>query len=293
MNNPIFLLISAVICWGLNWPITKVALQYVSPIWFSFARVFGAAICCFLYLAFKKAIALPKKGDLVFILSIGIIQFALFLIFINIALVYESASRAVILCFCSPFLVMPLSAIFFHEKIHFLKTIGGFFGLAGIVTLLHPSSVDWSQKGVIAGDVLLLLSALCWAISILITRYGKRESPMPVLLAWQFLVGSLVCVPIALFLEPKPLLVQNTISWASTLYSAIPGTAYAYWAGQTATARLSASISSLALLGVPLCGVLASWIMINEVPGPSTLISLALLMIGLGLSAIGHSKTKA
>ncbi|MBL4690967.1 MAG: EamA family transporter [Rhodospirillales bacterium] len=41
-----------VVFWGVNWPVMKMAIQHVSPLWFAATRIFPGSLFLFGLLAF-------------------------------------------------------------------------------------------------------------------------------------------------------------------------------------------------------------------------------------------------
>src|SRR5262245_2921458 len=80
------LLLLLVLIWGANWPAMKVGLTHVGPLWFACARYWLGAACLFGYLAVTRQLALPTRADWPIIVSVGILQMALFQPLVNLGL---------------------------------------------------------------------------------------------------------------------------------------------------------------------------------------------------------------
>src|SRR5690348_7359701 len=98
----ILLLLAVIIVWGFIWPLTKLALRDVAPLWLAVLRLLSATICLFAYLLATKKLQLPSKLDIPIILSVGLLQFGVCNFLINEGLVYVSASRSAILIYTTP-----------------------------------------------------------------------------------------------------------------------------------------------------------------------------------------------
>ena len=69
-----YLLLAAVVAlWGINWPIMKAGLNYISPLWFATARVILGGGCLFALLGAQKRLRLPGRSDLPALLSVGMV----------------------------------------------------------------------------------------------------------------------------------------------------------------------------------------------------------------------------
>lgn len=290
-TRPIYLiLLINVVIWALAWPISKIGLQYMGPLWYTAFRFIIASFTCFIGLGLVRAIKIPQKKDLPFILVIGILQMTLFLSLMNIGLFYVGAGRAAILAYSTPLWVTPLAAIFFHESLTPQKVLGVLLGLSGILILFAPASLDWSNHNVVYGNVLLLLAAFIWAIAILQSRFGRWHSAPLQLVPWQLLLATVLTTFFAYLKEPL-----NTIQWNTTLnlsliYNGVLATAFGYWASVTVFKNLPAINSSLAYLSVPVLGLLCSAYILGEKVSITTTFAIILIMTGLVCVALSKNR---
>jgi drug/metabolite transporter (DMT)-like permease len=287
------LLLANVVIWALAWPISKIGLAYMGPLWYSAIRFIIGSAVCFIGLGAAGAISLPKRQDLPIILGIGILQMTLFLVLINTGLSFVGAGRSAILAYSTPLWVTPLAALFFGEAVTRMKLIGVLLGLAGITILFSPTSLDWSNHNVVIGNLLLLLSALVWAIALLQTRFGRWHSDPLKLLPWQLLLATVLTTAIALIFEPTSTIQWNTSLWATLIFNGLLSTAFGYWAAITVFKNLPAVSSSLWYLGVPVLGLLFSAAILDEAITFSMGSAMALIMAGLVCVALSRSRPNA
>src|SRR5690606_35180586 len=110
----------------------------------------------------------------------------------------------------------------------------------------------------------ILSAALCWAVCIVHGRAHRCTASALQLLPWQILVAAIVQLGLAVRLEGIP---EIEWSWRLLLllaYGGLIGTALAYWAMNTVSRALSASVISLASLGVPVVGLLFATLVLHE-----------------------------
>ncbi len=293
-TRPIYLiLLTNVVIWALAWPISKIGLQYMGPLWYTAIRFIIATITCFIGLGLVGALKIPQKKDLPVILGIGILQMTLFLSFMNIGLFYVGAGRAAILAYSTPLWVTPLAAIFFHESLSPLKVVGVLLGLSGILILFSPTSLDWSNHNVVYGNILLVLAAFVWALSILQSRFGRWHSPPLQLVPWQLLLATVLTTLFAYFKEPLDTIQWNTTLNLTLIYNGILATAFGYWASVTVFKNLPAINASLSYLSVPVLGLLCSAYILGEAVSFSMTIAIILIMTGLVCVALSKNKNPA
>ena len=159
-----------VLIWGLNWPIMKMVVQFMPPLWFVVARLALGALCLFALLAATGRLAKPTKADWPVIWSVSFFQMYVFMTLTTVGIQFIPAGRSAILSYTSPLWVLPAAILFFGEKLTRWRFLGMAAGLAGLVVLLNPASIDWSDDHVLLGNGLLLFGAVMWAIAILHTR---------------------------------------------------------------------------------------------------------------------------
>ncbi|MDX9862386.1 MAG: DMT family transporter, partial [Rhodospirillales bacterium] len=87
------LLIAVIFLWGVNWPIMKAGLAYISPLWFAAGRVVLAAIVLFGLLAALGRLRLPRRGHWGVLLSVGIGQIGANMALIHLGVQYIEAGR--------------------------------------------------------------------------------------------------------------------------------------------------------------------------------------------------------
>ena len=279
------LFICFVLVWGVSWPLTKIGLQRIDPMWFIALRLILGAGSLMLYAWYKGVLAWPKRQDIPILLSVSIVQEVLYFFLAAEGLVVETVSRASLLVYSTPFWVMPLSVLIFKEKLTKIKVAGFFLGMAGFVVLFNPLAFDWSNHRVIVSNGLLLLSSLCWAVGILHTKYGKWASPMLLLVAWQGTIAAAVFTVYAACTAPFPAWRSIWSSIGPLVYTGLLSSGLGAVVGFTVTRHLPVAITSISLLAVPLVGIISSAIWLDEPIEKASLFASAFILLGIGCIA--------
>lgn len=271
-----------ILSWGMAWPINKIGLAYMSPLWYTAIRlIVGTVTMMVLVIAIKK-FSLPKKKDLPLIAIIGLLQISIYILLANVGLAYLPAGRSSLLAYTTPLWVMPAATIFFNEEAGWLRWLGFALGIAGLFILMSPWEVDWTNKNVLFGSAMLLLASLCWAISMLCTRYMHwSKSPLE-LIPWQLLIGTIPILALAIIKEPGITITWNPALILSLIYTGILVTGLSYWSGIVINRELPTIVVSLGFLVVPVCSLLVSAVFMHEVVNLPTTVAMLFILAGLG-----------
>ena len=85
-RNALLLLGVVVLAWGFTWVVSKLLLQYMTPIWAVAARsAVGTAALLVLGIALRR-VAWPVKADLPVILSVGLLHMGAFAALVSLGL---------------------------------------------------------------------------------------------------------------------------------------------------------------------------------------------------------------
>jgi drug/metabolite transporter (DMT)-like permease len=284
------LLAVVVLFWGLNWPVMKVAMESVTPLWFAVCRVSLGALTLFAVLAATGRLVLPPRGDMPIVLTAGLLQMAGMIPLSNFGLMHVPAGRSAVLVYTFPMWVAPGAVLLLGEKLTPLRLAGLGLGLGGIAVLFNPGHFDWSDRNALIGNGALVLSAILWSIAVVHIR-GHRFRCSPLQLApWQMVVALVVLVPLALALEGPPQMPWTAEIGLILAYNGIIATAFCFWGSVTVTRALPAMTSSLAMIGVPIVGVAASAIALGEPLSVDLLAAMALVLAGLALISLADRR---
>lgn len=137
-----------------------------------------------------------------------------------------------------------------------LSAVAGVIGMA--MLLLSPQTV-FDGLGIGAA----LLGAVCMATGVWLTRRWQMDMPVLALTGWQLLLGGLMLLPLALWVD-LPLPVLTPVQWGAYAYLCVAGAlvAYALWFRGLGRLPVEAA-ASLGLLS-PLTAVLLGWVLLGQ-----------------------------
>ena len=204
---------------------------------------------------------LPR--DLLAVFALGVGQFALLVIFLNVGLQFISSTRAALLFATMPLITMAAAAMLGREALTRGKTAGVVLTIIGVAATLGENLLVDGGAGEWLGVLAVLTSALCGALcSVFYRPYLARYPTLP--LAALAMLASVVFLLAAAGMEgvfTRPLHLSAT-AWATIVFIGVSsGLGYMLWlwalkhASPTrVTVFLSLSPLTAALLGVGLLG---------------------------------------
>lgn len=283
-------LAGAIVGYGGLWPVTRKAIETIPPFWFASLRMWAGLTILIIVLHFTGRLRLPSRHDLPLILSIGILMLAFYTTLMHIALLYVEAGRAALLGYTTPLWVMPAAYFLFAETPSRRKLAGMVVAMTGLVVLFNPGAFDWSDEDVILGNGLLLICALLWSVTIIHIR-SYRSLLTPIQLApFQLMISATFIGVMALIFEPLP-----DFDWTGTeiglfAYGATFGTALAMMSVTTCVRYLPTVVSTVGLLGAPVCALILSVLFLDEALTADLAAGLVLIIGGIALVSVPDRK---
>ncbi|MCB9960026.1 MAG: DMT family transporter [Rhodospirillaceae bacterium] len=281
----VIMLALVVVVWGVNWPVMKTGLQHIGPMTFAAARIGLGGLTMFIGLAAAGRLVWPTRHDLPLILSVSLLHMVGFLVLVNTGLLFVDAGRSAILAYTTPLWVVPGAVWLLGERLSRLKVAGLATGLAGVAVLFNPLGFDWTHPDTLIGNGCLMLAALLWALAILHIRAHRWVTGPIELSPWQFLVGSLVLVPLAYVLEGSRPIDFTPELIAILAFNGPIASAFGFIAQILVARSLPAVTTSLGLLAVPMAGLLFSAWLLGETIDVTRGLGLVLIIGGLALVA--------
>jgi drug/metabolite transporter (DMT)-like permease len=274
-----------VVVWGCNWPINKVVLNHIPPLWFACLRVGAGGLTFFLVQAFgPNGIKLPERSDWAVVVSIGLLQISAVMGLVQLGLANVSAGRSAILSYTTPLWVLPGSIMFLGERPRLFKLIGLLLGVVGVAVMFNPFSFDWSDHTALIGNLYLMIAAALWAGVIIHVRAHRWTDTPWALAPWQMCVGLGPLVALAWLVEGRPpMLTASLETIVLVIYSGPLITAFPLWALITVSKNLPALTTSLTLLLVPVVGLVSSVLVLSEQVDVSLIVGLLLIVGAVAL----------
>jgi drug/metabolite transporter (DMT)-like permease len=285
-----WLLIALVLTWAISWPVIKVGVASVPPLWFAALRYAIAAPCLFAVVALRGELAWPPRSDLSLVALSSLLQMGAYSALTGMALTVLPPGRASVLAFSTPLWVVPLAAWRLRERLTRSGRTGVVLGLAGVLSIAAPS-LDGDGHH-LSAYAMLIGAAAAWAITIVAVRAHRFAATALALAPWQMLIAAGALLPMALLSEGAPPAI-DVRGAASLAYVGPVATAFAYWAVVEAGRRYRASTMSIALLATPSLGIVISAGVLGEAVGMSLIAGVLLTGAGIGMVSLRPAPTRA
>ena len=258
-------LLALTLMWGVNWPMMKLSLQEMSPLYFRASTMLLGAGWLFFYVRRAGARMWPAGREWAAIALLALPN-VLGWHTLSIFGVQELASgRAAILGFTMPIFTVLLGAAFFGERITPRVRVAVICASIAIALLLWHELARISGRP--AGIAWMLGAAVCWALGTLMYRRAQFTLSPLVVTVWMLLLGSVAVWALALSLEPVPDITRFSMPmWVSLAYGVVInyGFAQLIWFGMART--LPPATSAMSIMAIPLVGTLSATLIVGEVP---------------------------
>ena len=273
----LLLLAALSLFWGANWPVMKMVLSEVPPLYFR--------SCCLLLggvgmLALARLSGIPLRvpsGQWTRVLWLAAFNISGWNALVIIGVSLLPSGRAALLGYTMPLWSMLLSVVFLGDRLNGRTVIGLLLGLAGIVVLMGGSVEGMLQAPV--GVLCMILGAWSWATGVVLFKRIPVTMPTSALTGWMMLAGSLPLLALAIPLETSRLVVPSIGPILGMLYNILVAFMFCYWAWNRIVLMVPVSVSSLSSLSTPLIGVLGGVVFLGEPLGWQE-IAAALLILG-------------
>ncbi|MEH3146587.1 MAG: DMT family transporter [Methylobacterium frigidaeris] len=282
-----FGLLSLVVCaWGCNWPVTKLLVETVPPLWVTALRcwiAFGAVLAI---LVASGGLIRPPAGDLKAVLGTAFLHMVAFSTLTAAGLAVLPASQAIVLGYTTPLWVALAAPLLLGETMRPGQRLGVGLGLLGLAALLNPVSFPWRQGSAAAGCALVLAASLCWAANILLIRSRPWTARPFQLLVWQLLLAASTLTALAVAVDGPPRFAWTARTCGLLAFSGLVGTALGYWAMSVVNRSLPALATALGLTATPVVGILCAGIVLGDRLDPPLIVAAALIVAGITAGSV-------
>lgn len=276
----------AVIVWGASFIATKVALRDVSPItvvWLRFAMgvvILGAAV------AIRRQFSLLAKREWGYFALLGFLGITFHQWLQSNGLQTSEAGTTAWIVSTTPVFMALLGWLILKESLGWIKILGIFLAFVGVLLVVSDGNLSFISIGTFGapGDVLILISAVNWAVFSVLSRRGLKSHPASLMMFYVMAFGWTFTS--VLFFSGTgwreiPSLSFN--GWTGIAFLGIFCSGLAYIAWYDALKELTAAQTGAFLYIEPLVAVIVAFIVLSEKISLASLFGGGIILFGVWL----------
>ena len=274
-RSAIFALAAAGTLWGLNVPLTKLALGWLAPGWLTVVRFAVAAPL--LALVGRRGLrdALTPQ-----VLASGAIGFGAVILLQNSGIEHTSVSHAAVVIGAAPVLVALIAAGLGQTTTRPLTWAGYGVSLAGIAFVAGAGGGGATAHG----DLLVLASVILSAAFVAIQPRLLEGRDAAAVTAVQFAGGAFVALPVAMLTEGVPHAPGAATPAIALAALALAGTPLPFWLFAFGQSRVPAELAGAFLNLEPVVGAAAGWLALGEPAALGQIAGVVAVLVGVAMS---------
>jgi drug/metabolite transporter (DMT)-like permease len=285
------LLMLAVACiWGINFSVVKLALRDFSPLAFNALRFSAGTFIMLVIMGLRGETTGLARRDLLPVFGLGLIGHTFYqVLFIN-GIARTTSSNSSLLMATSPIWVVIIGHVLKIERTGRLVWAGILLSFTGMLLLILGRGQGISlAEGQMLGDLLVLISAMMWA---LYTTGSKpllaRYSPLK-LTALSMLAGTVMLDLISL----PALLSQDWAAitpgaWGGLAYSSVFAVVVGYVFWYTSVQRVGNARTAVYSNLTPVIAVIVAWLVVGDRLTPLQALGALVVLGGIVLTRRGR-----
>lgn len=246
-------------------------------------RVAGGALAFYILQRMSGSLWLDKREHYLYFALFAVFGIILNQLLFFTGLSLTTATNTSLLAVLIPIFAIVVSALVGNDTLSWKKIFGIVVAGCGVIYLIDPTKASFSSSTT-QGDILVLLNSLSYAVYLaiskkLITQYGSLKS-----IAWLFLFGSIITVPVGLAsLSTVNLAAVSTKAWLALAAVVIFPTILAYYWNTWALARVQPSVVAVYIYLQPLIGTFLAITILGEAWNPRIFVAMGLIFVGVFL----------
>lgn len=269
--------------------VTRYVVGAIDPVTIAAFR-FGIGIAALLPLALLLRSALPRGRDWLGAAALGVMFFAVFFVFYNIAMGYTTAARGALALSTLPLWTMVVAALLGAEPLTGRKTLGVLVAVGGVAIALF-AGLAAAPTGAWRGDLIMVGATVCMAFYNVWSRpFIARSSPLGFVTA-SMGAGALCLVVIAAlnggFASTQSF---NAAQWIAVIYLGVFGGAAAFFLWVLALRMTTPTRVANTMTVNPIAASLLAALIVSEPIGFNLVVGLIAVAAGIWLASIDNAK---
>jgi drug/metabolite transporter (DMT)-like permease len=280
-SRSVLALLLAAAAWGTGTVVSKRAVAEIPPLTLLAIQLAASVAVLFLLMRLRRIPILDPSAPAL-LGRLGILNPGLAYALSLLGLAHISASLSVLLWALEPILILVLAAWFLSERVGPVVLGLSLVAIAGLLLVAYEPGTAGSAAGV----TLTIAGVICCAIYTVVTRrwIATSDSTAPVVIAQQtHALGIALVAVIVLWIAGgavRPDAV-SPIGWASAIGSGVLYYAAAYWLYLFALRTVPASLAAASFYLVPVFGVAAGFLFLDERLDPGQWLGVAVVSVAV------------
>ena len=270
--------------WGVNWPVMKIGLREMTPLYFRALTMTGGLLLLYSWYRSRGAhlrVPVSALPQIALLALPNVLAWHTLSIFGVQAL---ASGRAAIVGFTMPIWTVVFGVLIFREQMSARLWLATACAAAAVFLLL------WHELGALAGQpsgmVWMLSAAACWAFGTLVLKRLSVGVTTEALTVWMIGMAVPVLWLLAVTLEPAPNFDFTPAMWAALTYSF----AINYGVAQILWFSIARSVppvaSGLSIMFIPVIGLGSAMWITGEIPFPADYVAALLIIAALAATLL-------
>ena len=276
----------AAVVWGASFIATKIALVDLSPITIVWLRFLMGVVILGITVILRKQFALPNKNEWGYFALLGFLGITFHQWLQSNGLKTSEAGTTAWIVATTPVFMALLGWLILKEKLPGIKIFGivlAFFGVLLVVSHGNIASISIRKFGA-PGDVLILISAINWAVFSALSRRGLKTYSASLMIFYVMLFGwifsSILFVGGGNYVEIPALSVKG---WLGVTFLGVFCSGLAYIAWYDALQVLSTANTGVFLYIEPLVAMVVAFFILGEPITVAALLGGGVILFGVWL----------
>jgi drug/metabolite transporter (DMT)-like permease len=269
-------LVALTLMWGINWPMMKLSLRELSPLYFRAITMTLGAVWLFFFFKARGVRMLPQGSEWKTVATLALPNMLGWHTISIFGVKELSSGRAAILGFTMPVWTVVLGALFMGHPFT-RRTLWATVAVACAIGLLMANEVT-TLTGRPLGVLWMELAALSWAIGTLMMRRLSITLPTEALAVWMMLMASACLWVLAVVVEPVPSFQFSGPMWASLAYGVLINYGFAQIIWFSLARDLPPATSAMSVMAIPLIGAFSATFIVGEWPHWQDYVAVVLVM---------------
>lgn len=283
-------LLGAVFSWGLNFVAVKIVVGTMSPSALAFGRIVIQAVALGLICAIAGGSLRYRSWQEAWRLNaVGALSMGVYMVLFLEALARVPSGAAAVLMATSPLWTFLLEGLFKLDRVRWGTAFGALVAFTGVAMVVQPSA---GQPDIpLFGAGLMLLAALLWALSVVLSRFLVDDRPPLEVVALGAPGALLVLAPYGFAgLLQVPWTALSLDQWAWFLFIGLGAGAFGFWTFFTGVKKVGPSGAMLYQFLVPPTALLCAFLILGEQKTVVQLLGVVVTLAGVAWAA--HAKAQ-